>query len=54
MIASLFRRLASELGITIVCATHDPLVVEQADEELALATSGREPMALARLATGGG
>jgi ABC-type lipoprotein export system ATPase subunit len=32
----LFAGLARELGTAIVCATHDPLVIEQADEELAL------------------
>jgi ABC-type lipoprotein export system ATPase subunit len=35
-IATLLERLAGELGIGIVCATHDPLVIEQADEELSL------------------
>jgi ABC-type lipoprotein export system ATPase subunit len=35
-IASLFARLAHETGAAVVCATHDPLVVQQADGELAL------------------
>jgi ABC-type lipoprotein export system ATPase subunit len=35
-VAALFARLARESGITVVCATHDPLVIEQADEELPL------------------
>jgi energy-coupling factor transport system ATP-binding protein len=35
-IGSLLHRLVAEAGVTIVCATHDPLVIEQADEELAL------------------
>ncbi len=35
-IGALLGRLVDELGTTIVCATHDPLVIEQADEELAL------------------
>jgi ABC-type lipoprotein export system ATPase subunit len=35
-IAGLFVRLADELETAVVCATHDPLVIEQADEELAL------------------
>ncbi len=36
-VATLFTRLVQERGTTIVCATHDPLVVEQADAELRLA-----------------
>jgi ABC-type lipoprotein export system ATPase subunit len=35
-LASLFRRLAGS-GVTVICATHDPLVIEQADNEFALA-----------------
>ena len=35
-IGALLARLVEESGITIVCATHDPLVIEQADEELEL------------------
>jgi ABC-type lipoprotein export system ATPase subunit len=35
-IANLLRRLAHETGAAVVCATHDPLVLEQADEELSL------------------
>jgi ABC-type lipoprotein export system ATPase subunit len=35
-VASLFVRLAQEIETAVVCATHDPLVIEQADEELAL------------------
>jgi ABC-type lipoprotein export system ATPase subunit len=31
-----FARLAREWGLAIVCATHDPVVIEQADEELSL------------------
>jgi ABC-type lipoprotein export system ATPase subunit len=34
----LLGRLAHESGAAVVCATHDPLLVEQADEELSLAT----------------
>jgi ABC-type lipoprotein export system ATPase subunit len=37
MVATLLRRLAHERGAAVVCATHDPLVLEQADEELSLA-----------------
>jgi ABC-type lipoprotein export system ATPase subunit len=35
-LAALFRQLAAE-GVTVICATHDPLIIEQADRELALA-----------------
>jgi ABC-type lipoprotein export system ATPase subunit len=35
-IGALLSRLVEERGTTIVCATHDPLVIEQADEELEL------------------
>jgi ABC-type lipoprotein export system ATPase subunit len=35
-IGGLMARLVAEQGVTIVCATHDPLVIEQADEELEL------------------
>ena len=35
-VAALFSRLARESGTAVVCATHDPLVVEQADDELPL------------------
>ena len=35
-LASLLRRIA-DLGVTVICATHDPLLIEQADDELALA-----------------
>ena len=31
-VAALFARLARELGTTVVCASHDPVVIEQADE----------------------
>jgi putative ABC transport system ATP-binding protein len=36
-VATLFSRLVRERETTIVCATHDPLVIEQADEELRMA-----------------
>ena len=36
-VAALLARLARESGAAVVCATHDPLVLEQADEELPLA-----------------
>jgi ABC-type lipoprotein export system ATPase subunit len=35
-IGALLSRLVDERETTIVCATHDPLVIEQADEELEL------------------
>jgi ABC-type lipoprotein export system ATPase subunit len=35
-IGALLARLVVEHGVTIVCATHDPLVIEHADEELEL------------------
>ena len=35
-IAVLLARLARETGIAVVCATHDPLLIEQADEQLGL------------------
>jgi len=35
-IGTLFVELAREYGTALVCATHDPLLIEQADETLAL------------------
>ncbi len=35
-VASLLRRAAAEHGVAVVCATHDPLLAEQADVELSL------------------
>ena len=35
-VAALLGRLARETGATVLCATHDALVIEQADEELKL------------------
>jgi ABC-type lipoprotein export system ATPase subunit len=35
-VGALFARLAREAGVAVVVATHDPLLVEQADETLAL------------------
>jgi ABC-type lipoprotein export system ATPase subunit len=37
-VAILLSRLARESGAAVVCATHDPLVIEQADEEIPLAS----------------
>jgi ABC-type lipoprotein export system ATPase subunit len=35
-VGTLFVRLAREYGAAVVCATHDPLLIEQADETLRL------------------
>jgi ABC-type lipoprotein export system ATPase subunit len=35
-VGTLFARLAREYGAAVVCATHDPLLIEQADETLRL------------------
>jgi len=35
-VATLLHRAAAEDGAAVVCATHDPLLAEQADEELSL------------------
>jgi ABC-type lipoprotein export system ATPase subunit len=35
-VAVLLARLARQTGAAVVCATHDPLVIEQADEEIPL------------------
>ena len=35
-VALLLGRLARDTGAAVVCATHDPLVIEQADDELRL------------------
>ena len=35
-ITALFRQLVSEHGLLIICATHDPVVIEQSDDELEL------------------
>jgi ABC-type lipoprotein export system ATPase subunit len=40
-LAALLSALARESGAAVVCATHDPVVIEQADSELALAGAGR-------------
>jgi len=42
-LAALLTTLARETGAAVVCATHDPVVIEQADAELALAA---EPIAV--------
>jgi len=35
-VGTLFVRLARDFGAAVVCATHDPLLIEQADETLSL------------------
>jgi ABC-type lipoprotein export system ATPase subunit len=35
-VGALFVRLARDFGAAVVCATHDPLIIEQADETLRL------------------
>jgi ABC-type lipoprotein export system ATPase subunit len=42
-LATLLTTLARETGAAVVCATHDPVVIEQADAELSLAA---EPVAV--------
>jgi ABC-type lipoprotein export system ATPase subunit len=42
-LAALLVALARETGAAVVCATHDPVVIEQADDRLALAA---EPLAV--------
>ena len=49
-VALLFARLARSRGATIVCATHDPVVIEQADGELALRGDAPKPRDLTELA----
>jgi ABC-type lipoprotein export system ATPase subunit len=36
-VAILLARLARETGTAVACATHDPLVIEQAESEISLA-----------------
>src|SRR5581483_9252667 len=42
-VAVLLSRLAREGGTAVVCATHDPAVVDQADDVIALAEVGAAP-----------
>jgi ABC-type lipoprotein export system ATPase subunit len=44
-IARLLLALARETGAAVVCATHDPLLVEHADERLDLERRGHQPRA---------
>ena len=50
-VALLFARLARRRGATIVCATHDPVVIEQADGELALRGDAPTPRDVTSLGT---
>jgi ABC-type lipoprotein export system ATPase subunit len=43
-VAELLARLAHEHGTAVVCATHDAVVIEQADAKLELAAATTEPM----------
>jgi ABC-type lipoprotein export system ATPase subunit len=38
-LGTLFVELARTIGIAFICATHDPLLIEQADQELSLGSS---------------
>ena len=44
-VARLLLTLARETGAAVVCATHDPLLIEQADDRLDLERGGRQPRA---------
>ena len=39
-IGSLFAQLAADTGAAVVCATHDPALIDQADARLELAPLG--------------
>jgi ABC-type lipoprotein export system ATPase subunit len=41
-VGNLLVKLARESGAAVVCATHDPLVIEQADAELVLGSTRRQ------------
>jgi ABC-type lipoprotein export system ATPase subunit len=41
-LATLLSALARETGAAVVCATHDPVVIEQADAELALVAASKQ------------
>jgi ABC-type lipoprotein export system ATPase subunit len=51
-VSALLARLARETGAAVVCATHDPLVVEQADEVVPLARLDAAGPAAGREASG--
>ena len=37
IVAEMLIEIARERNVTVICATHDPVVIEQADRELKLA-----------------
>ncbi len=47
-VGELLARLAHEHGTAVVCATHDAVVIEQADSQLLLAEPSAQPMSSAR------
>jgi ABC-type lipoprotein export system ATPase subunit len=52
-VGALLARLAADSGTAVVCATHDPAMIEQADCELALAPAAVEAGGAAALRSGG-
>jgi ABC-type lipoprotein export system ATPase subunit len=52
-VVNLLAALARETGTAIVCATHDPIVIEHADAQLALAGRSAIPPRRRRAASGG-
>ena len=46
-VSILLANLARDAGIAVLCATHDPLVIDQADGELALGASDAAPAEVA-------
>jgi putative ABC transport system ATP-binding protein len=38
-LGTLLAEVAQSFGTTVICATHDPLLIEQADVELSLGSS---------------
>jgi ABC-type lipoprotein export system ATPase subunit len=47
-VGELLARLAHERGTAVVCATHDAVVIEEADAKLELGASSAQPMSSAR------
>jgi len=39
LVAELLLEVAQTQGVAVVCATHDPVLIERADDELSLAAS---------------
>jgi putative ABC transport system ATP-binding protein len=42
-LGALLAEVARATGATVICATHDPLLIEQADAELSLGSSRWQP-----------